>query len=235
MALTAKQSPSVSIYNALWNLGALVAAWTTYGSFRINSTWAWRLPSLLQVLSSVVQLGLFFLIEESPRWLISKDRHEEAKQLLVKYHANGDPNQELVAVEFEEIKEALHLEIEAAHSTSYLSFFSTSGNRKRFFIIVCVGFFSQWSGNGLISYYLSLILNSIGYTAESTQTLINALLTLWNLISMLVFATLTNKFNRRLMFLVSTGGMLITYVGKSERRFHPHCSQNRGRLHQISY
>jgi MFS family permease len=89
-----------------------------------------------------------------------------------------------------------------------------------------VGFLSQWSGNGLISYYLTLILNSIGYTAESTQTLINALLTLWNLISMLVFATLTNKFNRRLMFLVSTGGMLITYVGKSEHVIPPWCSQH---------
>lgn len=71
LAFPRQQGPQVAIYNSLWNLGALVAAWVaawvTYGTFRINSTWAWRLPSLLQGLSSVLQIGLCFLIEESPR------------------------------------------------------------------------------------------------------------------------------------------------------------------------
>jgi hypothetical protein len=29
---------------------------------------------------------------------------------------------------------------------------STSGNRYRVFIVLCMGFMSQWSGNGLVSY-----------------------------------------------------------------------------------
>lgn len=212
LAYPTQRAPLVSIYNSLWGLGALVAAWTTYGTFRIESTWAWRIPSLLQALSSVVQLGLCFFIEESPRWLIFKERDAEAEQLITKYHANGDPSDPLIALEMAEIRTALRLELEANASTSYLAFFQTPGNRRRFFIILAVGFFSQWSGNGLISYYLTLILNSVGYKDQETQTLINALLTLWGMLWSLGFSLLVNRFSRRAMFLTSTIGSLVIYI-----------------------
>ncbi|KAK8119827.1 uncharacterized protein PG998_004453 [Apiospora kogelbergensis] len=192
LAYPTQRAPLVSIYNSLWGVGALVAAWATYGSFRIESTWAWRIPSLLQAFSS--------------------ERDAEAERLLVKYHANGDAADPLVPLEMEEIRTALRLENEALASTSYLSFFRTPGNRRRFFIILAVGFFSQWSGNGLISYYLTLILNSIGYKDQETQTLINGLLTLWGTLWSLAFSLIVNRFGRRTLFLVSTIGSLAVYV-----------------------
>ncbi|KAJ5688192.1 hypothetical protein N7536_010811 [Penicillium majusculum] len=180
LAFPRQQGPQVAIYNSLWNLGALVAAWVTYGTFRINSTWAWRLPSLLQGLSSVLQIGLCFLIEESPRWLISKARDDEARKLICKYHANGDDSDPL---------------------DPRCSSTRDGGETYHF-----------WSGNGLISYYLTLILDSIGYKSESTQTLINALLTLCSMIWSLVFAAVMNRFGRRTLFLISTAGILAVYV-----------------------
>ncbi|KAJ5863219.1 Major facilitator superfamily domain general substrate transporter [Penicillium solitum] len=195
LAFPRQQGPQVAIYNSLWNLGALVAAWVaawvTYGTFRINSTWAWRLPSLLQGLST---------------------RDDEARKLICKYHANGDDSDPLVTLEMEEIPVVLQLEMEARRTTSYMSFFQSKGNTRQFFIILSVGFFSQWSGNGLISYYLTLILDSIGYKSESTQTLINALLTLCSMIWSLVFAAVMNRFGRRTLFLISTAGILAVYV-----------------------
>ena len=212
LAYPKQQGTMVGIYNSLWNLGALTAAWVTYGSFRINGTWAWRLPSLLQGISSIIQIALCFVTEESPRWLLSKDRDAEARHIIAKYHANGDDANPMVTLEMEEIRAALQLEAEAHRSTSYMTFFQTKGNRRRFFIVLSVGFFSQWSGNGLISYYLNLILNSIGYTSESTQTLINALLTLWSMIWSLFFSAVVNRFGRRTLFLTSTIGCLLVYI-----------------------
>jgi len=46
--------------------------------------------------------GLSLLPPESPRQLLSKSRTEDAKATLVKYHTNGNPNKELVNLEFEE-------------------------------------------------------------------------------------------------------------------------------------
>lgn len=212
LAYPSQRAPLVSIYNGLWSLGALIAAWATYGTFRLDSDWAWRIPSLLQALSSVLQLLLCFWVEESPRWLMAREMEEPARRIIVKYHANGDEFDPVVALEMEEIRMALRLENEALRSASYLSFFQTLGNRKRFWIILAVSFFSQWSGNGLISYYLSLILDSIGYTAQSTQTLVNALLTLWNLFWGITFSLIVNRFGRRTLFLASTAGCLVCYV-----------------------
>jgi SP family sugar:H+ symporter-like MFS transporter len=41
---------------------------------------------------------------------MSKGREDEAMAFLVKYHGNGDPTDELVLFEFEEMKEALKIE-----------------------------------------------------------------------------------------------------------------------------
>lgn len=216
LADPAQRAPLVSIYNSLWSLGSLVAAWTTYGTFRLGSEWAWRIPSLVQAAASVVQLALGWCVDESPRWLVSRGREAAARRLLVRYRANNGDDDEAaaarVAVEMEEIRTALRLARAARVETSYLEFARTPGNRRRFCIVLTVSFFSQWSGNGLISYYLTLVLDSIGYTAESTQTLINALLTLWSLFWGILFSLAVNRFGRRTLFLTSTAGLLLCYV-----------------------
>jgi hypothetical protein len=59
---------------------------------------------------------------------------------------------------------------------------------------------------------LTLILDSIGITSQETQTLINGILTIWNLVTSLGFALLVNKFKRRTMFLTSTVCMLVCFI-----------------------
>jgi hypothetical protein len=44
-----------------------------------------------------------------------------------------------------------------AGEVSYFTLFKSVGNLKRMRIIIALGFFSQWSGNGLFSYYLNEI------------------------------------------------------------------------------
>lgn len=211
LAHPSQAAPMVSIYNSLWGLGSLSAAWITYGSFRLNNDWAWRIPSLLQGASSALQVLLCFAIEESPRWLVSVGRVDEARALLVKYHANGDPQDPIIESEMEAINRAIKDEAEAQNSTSYLTFFQSRGNRRRFFIVLAVGFFSQWSGNGLVSYYLVLVLDSIGYKTQDVQTFINAMMTLWGMIVSIGFSLIVNRFRRRTLFLVSTIGCWASY------------------------
>jgi hypothetical protein len=86
-------------------------------------------------------------VPESPRFLISKDRHEEALEILIKYHAEGDRASPLVAVEYQQIRETIRLELESI-KTPYKDVITGAVNRRRVFIAACVGLFSQWSGNG---------------------------------------------------------------------------------------
>lgn len=189
----------------------MIAAWTTYGSFRIQSSWSWRLPSLLQVIPSLIQLVLSVFSPESPRWLIYNDRMEEAIDMLAKYHANGDRNARLVRFEVAEIQATL-IEEKEHKAMQWKEFIRTRGNRYRLFILLFVGYMVQWSGNGLTSYYLAKVLDTIGITSAKSQLLINAMLSIFSVITSIFFAMLVDRAGRRGLILFGTCTMLVVFV-----------------------
>ena len=203
----------VGYYNNLWYLGSLMAAWITYGTYFMGTgdSWAWRIPSLLQGFFPLLQVFFVYLLPESPRYLVQKDRHEEARKIMVKYHADGDESSALVDFEMKEIV----LSIETAKVTStthYTEFFKTPGNKHRLFIITVVPLMMQLSGNGLTSYYLHLILNSIGLKSDPEQLRINGGLQVFNLAVSVAMASLMEIAGRRRLFLFSTVGMLVVFI-----------------------
>lgn len=171
------------LFNESWYAGAIIAAGVTLGTFSMDSNWAWRIPSLVQIAPSLLQLTFIWFIPESPRWLISKDRSEEAFDILVKYHAEGDRDNAFVRAEFAEIQLRVRYELENS-KRSWLELLQTPGNRKRSLIAACVGLFSQWSGNGLVSYFLAKVLTTVGITNKRTQNQINLALTVSTSVSL---------------------------------------------------
>jgi hypothetical protein len=89
-------------------------------------------------------------LPESPRWLITKDRAEEARAILLKYHGESDRGEEFVNAEFAQMQTTIRLELEASKK-SWIDLFKTSGMRRRLLITTMLGLFTQWSGNTLIS------------------------------------------------------------------------------------
>lgn len=90
------------------------------------------------------------MIPESPRFLISKDRSDEAYRVLVKYHAEGNANSEFVKAEMAQIEGTIQMELEIS-KRSWGEMFGSPGMRKRVIIGSFLGLFTQWSGNTLIS------------------------------------------------------------------------------------
>lgn len=108
-------------------------------------------------------------VHESPRYLIANDKHEDALAIFAKYHGNGDANHPTVQFEYREVRETIRLELQHKRTTSYLDFFRTPGNRYRLMILVTLGFFSQWSGNAIISNYTSVLDDGVGVTNSQTK------------------------------------------------------------------
>ncbi|KAK5270509.1 hypothetical protein LTR99_004951 [Exophiala xenobiotica] len=201
-----------TVYNQLWDIGSIAATWITFGTFTIKNNWSWRIPSIFQAFPTLILFCTIWTIPESPRWLISKDRHSEALATLAKYHANGDATDLTVQFEFREIRETLHLEFQSKRSSSYLDFLKTKGSRYRLLLVVALGLFSQWSGNGLTSYYFSLVMKSIGVTNKNEQFEINGCKTIVSLVVGLSAAAVVDKVGRRPLFLSATCGMFVSFV-----------------------
>ncbi|KAH6913115.1 hexose transporter [Coprinopsis sp. MPI-PUGE-AT-0042] len=205
-----------AMYNSCWYLGSVLSAWVCFGAFEHagGNEWSWRVPTIVQAFLPVVQVVSIWFIPESPRWLVSRGRESKAAQILAKYHANGgDERDPLVVFEMAQIRHALRLEEKISKATSYMSLFSTPGNRKRMRIIMAIGVFSQWSGNGLVSFYIHDILNGIGITDTRTEAAINGSLQVFNFFIAIGAAFLIDWAGRRTLFITSNSGMLVAFTG----------------------
>ncbi|XMA16517.1 hypothetical protein WAI453_009308 [Rhynchosporium graminicola] len=200
-----------NLFNTSIYIGVIVGAWVSYGTYTIDSDWAWKIPCILQIVCSVYQLCFIYLCPESPRWLIAHGKSDKAKALLTKYHGAGEPNNALVDWEFAEMVEAITLEQSA--QLSWKELLQNKGMLWRAFICVCCGVFSQTSGNGLISAYLTTILHGAGIRDAKSVTLINGGISIWSWIIGVACAVLTSKFRRRPLFLYGTSAMLAIFIG----------------------
>lgn len=200
-----------TIYNTTWYIGSFIAAWLTFGTNHINNNWCWRVPSLVQALPSLLQMSFVWFVPESPRFLIAHGKVEKAHSVLAKVHANGDMDSEIVQLELQEIKDTIKLEQEF-ESNGWLELVKTKGNRHRLIILLSLGLFSQWSGNGLVSYYLNLIFDSIGITNSNIQLIINGCLQILNIIIATGQCFFVDKVGRRPLFLIATTGMLVVFI-----------------------
>jgi len=154
---------------------------------------------------------MVYFLPESPRWLVFNNRREEAWKILAKYHAEGDENSELLKFEMAEIDHAIELE-KVQSTSSWLEWFRTPANRYRLFIVTTVGFMIQWCGNALISYYLHLVLNSIGITGTKPQLLINGGITISGIFWGVLWSLLIDRIGRRPLFLAGFAGMFFAFA-----------------------
>ena len=150
-------------------------AWVGWGTARMKSDWAWRSITLLQILPSLVQILFIYWIPESPRYLMSKDRHREALDILAKYHAGGRRHDLLVQFAYRDIKETLKIEQQVERSAGYLDFVRTKGNRWRLAILISLGVISQYSGNALFSNYIDTVYEGAGITDQNKKLAVCAL------------------------------------------------------------
>ncbi|KAH7414401.1 sugar transporter [Phaeosphaeria sp. MPI-PUGE-AT-0046c] len=212
IALPKQRSVVSALYMCGYYVGGTLSGWVTFGTRVIPNDWSWRIPVVLQLICPALALTGFLLCPESPRWLISVGRIDEAQAILTKYHAGGNAQDPLVAYQMTEIEATIKAEKDVSASTSYLDMIKTQGNRRRLLISISLGIFSQWAGNGVVSYYLPLMLNTVGIKAVSDQTLISACLNVWNLLWAVAAAFNVDRLGRRFLFLASAITMLVSFI-----------------------
>lgn len=163
------RGPGLALFTDMYYVGSLIAAGVTYGTAKILNTWAWRTPSILQGFFMVLAVVALPWMPESPRWLIHKDRHEEALNALADTHGNGDREDPHVAEVYNEIVGMLQAEADAGKQVGFKELVKSKSNGFRVLLCSSVAVISMLSGNNIISYYLGQMLDQAGITNTTTQ------------------------------------------------------------------
>ncbi|KAH6880488.1 general substrate transporter [Thelonectria olida] len=206
------RGPMTAVYNCLWNLGSLIVSVVGWGTASINNNWSWRSITLIQAVPSIIQLCGIWWVPESPRFLVNKDKSEQALAVLAKHHAGGDANNATVQFQYREIKQTIEADKSAQQATSYLDFLKTKGNRWRLAIIISLGIISQYSGNALFSNYIDIIYDGAGIKEQNKKLALSAGKTIMDLSIAIGAAFTVDKIGRRPLFLFAISGMVASFV-----------------------
>ncbi|KAI1401613.1 hexose transporter [Hypoxylon fuscum] len=199
----------LAIFMDFYYVGGLLSSGITYGTAKIPTTWAWRLPSILQALFMVVAVIVLPWVPESPRWLVYQDRHAEALNAIAATQADGNVEDPVVLLTYQEIIDTLQTEVETGQKTSYLDLVKSKQSMRRLMLASSVAIISMVSGNNIITFYLGAMLENAGITDTTTQLEINIILNAWCLVAAMVGTFMLDTAGRRPLAIYSSALMTV--------------------------
>ena len=187
----------VAFYQFNIVLGILLAFLSNYllSDFGENS-WRWMMG--VQAIPSFIYLVFVLAIPESPRWLLSKSRNEEAKKVL-KLMGQED--------EFEKMRIEIELDTKNAAVTNDSIFLKKY--RTPLLLAFFIAFFNQLSGINAFLYYSPRIFQEAGL-GESTALLSSIGIGAINLVFTLIGVFLIDRLGRKVLMYIGSVGYIIS-------------------------
>ncbi|KAF4816207.1 High-affinity glucose transporter [Colletotrichum siamense] len=188
---------------------SFLVACIVLGIFDKDSNWVWRGIMLGEAVPSIISLCLLPFVDESPRWLFSKGRAEEATEILARLHADGDVHNVEVLTEAQEIVASLNQEKDG--QGAWRELITPASNMKRFTIAVLTNIFYQILGGNMILYFSSYIISSLGVSSRRSIITINIALLLWKAFCSILGVFLIDRVGARKPLLAGTSATVILF------------------------
>lgn len=169
----------------------------------MDSTWAWRLPSLLQLVFTFISIITLPFVPESPRYLAYKGRRGEALQAIAQACSDGDTTVATVQAQYVQIIESLEFEKNLEPPT-IKELATKAPLRKRMLIVLSCAVFSMFTGSNIFSYYLGTALDNAGITDSTLQLEINIVLNAFCLAVSIVGTLVADRLGRKMLAGIST-------------------------------
>jgi MFS family permease len=121
-------------------IGALVAAWGSWGTFvglPDDDNGQWRIPLAIQLVPAGILALLILLFPESPRWQAAHGKTSAALITLAKLHAHGDTHDPWVLAEHQQILDSLAYEEEHA-AKGYMELLTHMPSFRRLFLVAAL-------------------------------------------------------------------------------------------------
>ena len=161
--------------------------------------WRWELG--IPAVPALLFFVLLYLVPQSARWLASRGRLDEARDVFARL-GSANPQQEL-----DFALQTAHAD--ASHSEERLW---QRRYRKPIYLAIAIGLFNQLAGINAILYYLNDIFAAAGFSRYSGSLQAVAVGAM-NLLATLVGMTVIDQFGRRRLLLVGSVGMALSLGG----------------------
>ncbi|KAJ5537812.1 hypothetical protein N7494_007291 [Penicillium frequentans] len=202
----------VGQHGGFFLIGYVIAAWVGVGSyFSNNAQFNWRFPLSLQILWPILLCCFLSWLPESPRWLVSKGRTEEAWKVISNLHHDpSDPSQLFAREEFLQITTQFEADTAAYGKSNFLDLFRKPHMRKRMLIGSLIMWASQ--ANGAIVIYSNIVslVDGLGFSASNALLLSAGWITL-GCLGNFVNAAFLDRLGRIRSLLIGISGC-VTFV-----------------------
>lgn len=190
-------------------VGLIASGFTGYlAHYLIASVECWRPMFLVASISGLLSLifAVAFL-EESPRWLVSRHRVDEARAVMIKIY--GMHNLEFIDHELAGLShQHRHLAEVACFDMQDLV---SPGQRKPLLLTCALKFIQQFTGTAVIVSYMVIIFTNTGASREEAL-LFTALSSLPQLVTMILGSYFLDFTGRKKLLLMSQLGVIMTLV-----------------------
>jgi MFS transporter, SP family, xylose:H+ symportor len=182
-------------------LGILLAYLSNYMIARMDlGETAWRWMFGVEAVPAAAFFVLMFSVPRSPRWLVAKNRLEEARATLARLGTDsGSIDEEIRA-----IRESLEVDRDALGEPLFQRKY-----RKPIMLAVAIAMFNQLSGINALIYYGPSIFKMAG-ALENSALLQSAAIGLTNLIFTMAALAVIDRLGRRRLMIVGSIGYIVS-------------------------
>ncbi|KAL2430675.1 Lactose permease [Exophiala dermatitidis] len=198
--------------NTTWLAGSILSSGATRGGLNVKGNASWLIPVWLQMVFPGLICIFCLTLPESPRWLYTRGKRESAISTLTKWHGFGNRESAWVRLQVAEYEEFLELDGSDKRWWDYRGLFNKRSSLYRVGVACWFSAFTQWSGNSVLSYFMSAVLDTAGVNDSIGKANVSLGYSVFQFVFAVLGAHFVERIGRRKMMMAGFFGVSIVWI-----------------------